>query len=244
MSNISESPDLDLGLETPRSERRRGCGLVNVAGPERAASGVLGGLLAAYVLRERSLGSLALAALGGALLYRGLTGHCPLYDVLGLNTSEETDEHLAHALHHGVHIERTLTIDKPVAEVYAFWRRLENLPHFMEHLESVTELTPRRSHWVAAGPNGRRVQWDAEILVDTPNQVISWRSLPGSDVINAGTVRFEPTEEGGTRLHVKLRYAPPAGRLGAAAARFLRNGPGDELTADLTMFKHLIETGG
>jgi uncharacterized membrane protein len=139
---------------------------------------------------------------------------------------------------------RTVTIRKPRAELFAFWRDFENLPRFMEHLESVTVVTPVRSRWTARGPAGSRVSWDAEIHNEIPDALIAWRSLPGSDVANAGSVHFTPVGNGtSTEVRVVLSYEPPAGRLGAAVASLLGEEPHGQVEDDLRRFKQVMESG-
>ena len=89
-----------------------------------------------------------------------------------------------------MHLTSTTTINKPVEQVYAFWSQLDRLPTFMAHLEDVSVTAPGRSHWRAAAPFGRNVEWDAETTEDVPSQRIAWRSLEGADIPNSGEVRF------------------------------------------------------
>jgi uncharacterized membrane protein len=143
-----------------------------------------------------------------------------------------------------VRTHRSITVRRPVEEVYAFWRDFQNLPTFMRHLESVTVTGEGRSHWVALAPAGKRVEWDAEIVEDRPNELISWRSLPGADVTNRGTVRFQPAPGGrGTELRVTLEYDPPFGKLGSKIAMLWREEPGQQVHDDLRHFKQVMETG-
>lgn len=137
---------------------------------------------------------------------------------------------------------KTITVHRPPSEVYAFWRDLEQLPRFMEHLESVRDLGGGLSHWVAKTPVGGSVEWDATILEDRPAELISWRSVEGSKVPNRGVVRFSPTLDGmGTEVRVEMQYDVPGGRkLGAAFAR-LSAGP--QIEGDLRRFKQVMETG-
>src|SRR5581483_5840001 len=103
----------------------------------------------------------------------------------------------------GVHVREAIRLELPVAEVYRRWRQLESLPSFMSHLERVTQTANGRSHWIAAGPAGLRMEWDAEIINEIPNQVLAWRSLPTSDVATAGSVNFKAIRGGrGTQLTV------------------------------------------
>jgi uncharacterized membrane protein len=137
-----------------------------------------------------------------------------------------------------------VTVDKPADQVYRFWRNLENLPKFMEHLESVTEIDNKHSHWVAKAPAGMSVQWKAEIINEIENQLIGWRSLPGSDVPNAGSVHFSPAPGGrGTQVKIELQYDPPGGNLGAFFARMVGQDPEKQIAQDLARFKQLLETG-
>ena len=134
--------------------------------------------------------------------------------------------------------------ERPADELYAFWRDFENLPRFMEHLESVTVLTPLRSRWTAHAPAGTRVSWEAEIHNEIPNQLIAWRSLPGADVPNAGSVHFTPLGAGaGTEVRVVLSYEPPAGRVGAAVAKLFGEEPAQQVDEDLRRFKQVMESG-
>jgi uncharacterized membrane protein len=209
---------------------------VNVGDYERLASAVGGPLLALYGLGQRSPLGLGLALVGGALMYRGVTGHCHVYQALGMNTAESAGGPL--------HVERSLTINRPTDDLYVFWRDFANLPRFMKHLESVTVSDGRRSHWVARGPAGSTVEWDAELVEDQPNTLITWRSLPDAQVDNAGSVRFERATNGrGTVVRVSLDYNPPAGALGAAVAKLFGEEPGQQIADDLRRLKSLMETG-
>jgi uncharacterized membrane protein len=144
----------------------------------------------------------------------------------------------------GIHTRRSITVGRPAAEVYAFWRRLENLPRFMRHLESVTVTGERTSHWVATAPAGKTVEWDAEIVEERENELLSWRSLEGADVFNEGTVTFHDAPGGrGTEVHVDLRYDPPGGKLGSKLAMLFREEPGQQVQDDLRRFKQVMEVG-
>jgi uncharacterized membrane protein len=143
-----------------------------------------------------------------------------------------------------IEVNKTLTIRRPVQEVYAFWRDFQNLPRFMNHLESVEVVDDRRSHWKARGPAGQTMEWDAEIVADEPGERIEWRSLEGSDVEHTGSVRFKTAPgERGTEVHVELRYDAPAGKLGAALAMLFGEEPRQQVQDDLHAFKQVMETG-
>jgi uncharacterized membrane protein len=193
-------------------------------------------MLALYGLR-RSLGNLALIAGGGALIYRGFTGWCAVYEALHLSTtSADTGP--------GMTLEAAITVHKPAAEVYRFWRRLENHARFVTHLKSVVSTGEKRSHWVAKLPMQQPVAWDAEIVEERQNALLAWRSMPGADIDHAGTVRFRELPNGrGTEVRLRLVYAPPGGQAGLAVANLFKSLTAQQLQEDLRHCKQLIETG-
>jgi uncharacterized membrane protein len=143
-----------------------------------------------------------------------------------------------------VQVKKSIIINSSPEEVYQFWRNFENLPRFMYHLESVRAASDGRSHWVAKAPAGKTVEWDAEIIEDRPNELISWRSLDGADVDNNGSVRFERGPGGrGTVVRVELDYSPPGGVVGAGIAKLFGEEPEQQIKDDLRRFKQVIETG-
>jgi uncharacterized membrane protein len=211
---------------------------VNVDDAERWVSGISGAALALYGVRRRSVGGIALTALGAALLYRSLTGRSPLYRALNFRLVRTTGG--------GQRIEvvKTLTINRPPEELYRFWRNFENLPTIMQHLESVTVQDNKRSHWVVKGPGGKRLEWDAEIVNDKPGQLIAWQSCKGSDVDHWGVVRFVPAPGGrGTHVTVELEYEPIGGAFGVTVAKLFGEEPGQQIAEDLRRFKQLMEVG-
>jgi len=140
---------------------------VNVGDAERVVSTVGGGALAVYGLTRGDLGGLCLAAVGGCLVYRGLSGHCDMYGMLGVSTSDREGPYTSVPAGRGVKVERAVTINRPAEDLYRYWRNFENLPSFMHHLESV-KVNGNRSHWVAKAPLGMSVEWDAEVYTDRP----------------------------------------------------------------------------
>lgn len=141
-------------------------------------------------------------------------------------------------------VKAAITVYRPAEEIYRYWHDFENLPRFMKHLEAVQVTAEGRSHWQATAPAGATVEWDAEIVDDRPNELISWRSLPGSTVDNAGTVRFSPAPgDRGTEIRVALSYDPPGGALGAIVAKLFGEEPGQQVHDDLRRFKQIMETG-
>lgn len=223
----------------------------NLSEVERWASAIGGGALAVYgvtrLLSGSSLGGAVLALVGGALVYRGTTGHCNMYEALGINTarSEGTDNPVVSvSATRGIKVEKSIEINKSPEEVFRFWRMFENLPRFMNHLESVTTTPSGRSHWVARAPAGTTVEWDAEVYNEKEGELIAWRSLDGADVDNAGSVRFDQAAGGrGTLVRVTLRYDPPGGALGAAVARLFGENPEQQIEEDLGRLKQVMETG-
>jgi len=203
----------------------------------------LGGAAALVLLglTQRSRRGLWLAVAATPLVYRGVTGQWPEFVARYLPSDESR---VALSNNRGMEVLESAQLEKPVAEVYRFWRRLENLPRFMAHLESVTQLDEMRSHWVARGPAGVRVEWDAEIINEVENQVIGWESIPGSDVVTAGSVHFEPARGGrATRVTLHMRLEPPAGRAGHLIATLFGRRPAQDVREDLRRFKQVLEAG-
>lgn len=144
----------------------------------------------------------------------------------------------------GIHARGSCIINRPPQEVYDFWRNFQNLPRFMRHLESVEDLGGGRSRWRAKGPAGTQVEWEAAIIADEPGRVITWRSLDGADVDNAGAVRFETAPgDRGTIVKVNIQYNPIGGALGAVVAKLFGEEPEQQMDDDLRRFKQVIEVG-
>jgi uncharacterized membrane protein len=142
-----------------------------------------------------------------------------------------------------LHLAKVITVNRPVNEVYEFWRDLENLPRFMSHLESV-RVSDGRSHWRVKAPAGLSLEWDAAIIEDRPNEVLSWRTLEGAAVVHTGSVRFLGAPGGrGTEVLVDLQYDIPGGKLGAALAKAFGQDPAEQITDDLRHFKQVMEAG-
>jgi uncharacterized membrane protein len=222
--------------EDPGTER-------NVAAVERAFSVVAGGMFLLNGLSRRDLAGGAESLVGAYLTARGLSGHCPVYHALGVSTANGGDAGSL-PVRKMVHVQKGFTVNKPAEELYAFWRRLENLPSFMEHLESVTDLGDGRSRWVSKAPLHTHVEWEAEITDEEPGRFIAWRSVEGSSIANSGRVRFDPAPAGrGTEVRVSLEYAPPAGAIGDTIAKLFGEAPEQQIEDDLRHFKQLAEAG-
>ena len=217
---------------------------INVGNAERWASGVGGSLLVAYGLSKRSLPGVALALLGGSLLYRGVSGHCGAYQALKIDTADKDSSASSEHVHHGRLIKHVAIVDRPAQELYDYWKNVENAPKFMTNINKVMRTGANTSHWVSAGPFGKTFEWDSEVINDVPGHLIAWKSLPGSDVIQAGAVRFEPATGGrGTQVTLEINYEPPAGALGVAVAKLIGQDPDGMTKENLRHFKQLMETG-
>ena len=224
---------MEMQMERPVSTR------VNVGPVERGVSLATGLALLAYTIARRPKLGVPLGLDAGYMIYRGATGHCVVYQALGINRAQANG-------HEGINVERTVTVNRPKAELYQMWRDFENLPRFMEHLESVNvdESDPTRSHWVAKVPMGQTIEWDSEVIEDRENELLVWKSLPGSSVESMGRVEFADAPGGrGTIVRVSMRYNPPAGSLGAAFARLFGEDPDMQINEDLRHFKQIMETG-
>jgi len=200
-----------------------------------------GAILLVGAARARSFTRVCLAAASAPLLYRSFTGQWPEFLTPWLPSS---DTKIALAGDRGIHVRESIRVARRIDEVYRFWRRLENLPQFMTHLKSVTETSDKQSHWVANGPGGVGVEWDAEIIHQVLNQRIGWRSLADADVVSAGSVNFDcADDEPSTTVTVHLQYAPPAGRAGEFVASLLGALPSEMIREDLQRLKALLEDG-
>ena len=151
---------------------------------------------------------------------------------------------LSNGSNRGIHAKASCIVNSTPEEVYQFWRNFENLPRFMRHVDSVTETGDGRSHWKVKGPAGMEVEWDATIVADVPNEVITWRTLENADVDHAGAVRFERATGGrGTIVKVNIEYNPVGGVLGATVAKLFGEEPQQQLDDDMRRFKQMIEVG-
>jgi uncharacterized membrane protein len=212
---------------------------INLEPSERIVSAFGGAALT--VLGLKNLGStsgITMLLSGGYLLLRGLSGYCAVQNLID---KEKTTTHRASAME----VSTSFNINKPRSDVYAFWRKLENLPKFMQHLEEVKELDDKRSKWTAKLPGGLgKVSWEAEIQEDISGEVISWCSLPGSRVDNAGEVRFSDAPDGkGTEVAINISYRLPAGDLGSVAAKLFNPAVEKMMREDVRTFKQILETG-
>jgi uncharacterized membrane protein len=202
----------------------------NWAPAPRVLAGVAGGAMALYGARRQDMIGRTLELVGLGLFARGLT-NLEIKDLVGLSGG------------HGISIHKTINIDAPVEKVYEVWNQHENFPHFMSRVLEVKNLGDGRYHWKVAGPAGIPVEWEAAITKQIPNQMLAWESVAGSAVEQKGVVRFQPNENGGARVEVKMSYLPPAGAAGHVVAKLFGVDPKSEMTSDLLRMKTFIETG-
>ena len=205
---------------------------------ERFIVGLVGAaLLFRGVKRGDWMGLIAVAA-GSGLLFMGATGKNPLARAVGIRVVETRQGGRR------IEVVKSMTINRPAAELFAFWRDFRNPPRIMPHLRSVDVLSEKRSHWIAQAPAGFTVEWDAEIVNEKPATLIAWQSCAGSDVANWGVVRFaEATGGRGTEVRVELEYESPAGTTGVALAKLFGEEPSQQVEDGLRRFKQIMETG-
>jgi uncharacterized membrane protein len=208
----------------------------NINTPERVVS-VMAGAFFLYSgfksLVKNPVWAFAKLSVGGTLLLRGSTGHCPIYKMAGLDSTKPEV----------INIKQHFTVNQPREEVYQFWRRLENLPLFMRHIEEVEELDPIHSTWKARfSKNTPSISWKAEIVKDIENHFIGWHSVKGSAIEHGGKVEFNDAPGGGTELEVVFSYQSPIGSLGTGLAKQLVPKLDEIIREDILNFKHFIET--
>lgn len=213
----------------------------NMAAWDRAISIGIGSALVVYALKhKRQMGSMTT---GIGLLARGVAGVCPGYAATGFRTLRDDAPERALSGSGGVRLKESVTIAAPPDEVYGFWTDYDNLPSFIRHLVGVERLGEGRTRWTMRGPAGLPLQWDAEIINEIPSELIAWKSLPGADVVSAGSVTFKPSRRGGTVVTVNMQYDAPAGRVGRAIGWLAGYVPSSELREDLRRLKQMIEAG-
>jgi uncharacterized membrane protein len=209
---------------------------INLNWPERYTS-IIGGIRLSLTgfkhIFDSPFSSIIKLGAAGYLLNRGITGHCELYAQINKYTENPTN----------INIRSSFIVHKPRHEVYAFWRRFDNLPLFMSHLKSVELLDDDCSRWVLKLPASFvSINWVAEVVKDKPNEMIGWASLPGSVIDNAGKVRFRDAPDGnGTRVDVMITYQPPAGGFGASIARVITPMFKKMVEQDIQNFKHFMD---
>ena len=196
---------------------------------------IMNGTLILHGLGEGHLRRILLTMEEGSFTQTGAIGEKSLQDTI-IEATGVTQR---------LRVEKTVTIqNKSPEQLYNFWHNFENLPTFMHHLKSVNTITPIRSHWIAKIPLGNTIEWDAQIVTDLKDTLISWVSVEGAEIDNSGFVRFKAAPEGrGTEVKVVLEYNPPGGALSATIAKLFGEEPEQQLSSDLRRFKMLMETG-
>lgn len=230
---MAENIDYPSAQPTSKESRRS----ANVGSTGRFISLLGGSALTVMGLGRRSL---AMTLAGSGLLYRGATGHCSLFAKLGIDTHQQKDDHTE-----PIHLSEALTIDRHRDELYGFWRDADNLPKFMRFLEAVRKVDDRHIEWLARIPGDLgTLRWETEIVEDQPGETISWRTLPGSDLEETGSIRFEEALGGrGTVVRMEVDYRPPGDGVGRLAAKLLNPAFSELLREDMRRFKSLMETG-
>ncbi len=231
----------------------------NVGSTERIVSAGLGGLLVASGIFRGRLPGLLLTAAGASLLYRGLSGYCALYQQLGMSTcdldSESSQSHgqsnlsrgpLAGMMPHhdavkGIKIEETFTIERSAHELYDAWTKWEELPELLPHIKSIEMLGDKKTRWTALAPFGVNLTWEAEIIKQEADRMVSWKSTSG-DVATAGSVHFQSQGDKRTEMRVSMQYDPPGGKTLAAVAEFFNMGLDQRVREDLRQFKDRLES--
>lgn len=207
---------------------------LNVGNTERIISAFGGGFLLFDALAKRNI-SILEALVGGYMLFRGATGYCPLHSAIEDNAAHEHSDN--------INTRVDLAVKRPRQDLYDFWRKLENLPLFMNHIQSVKELNGSTSEWIATGPAGMgTLKWKAEIVKDIPGKLLGWRSLPGAPIVNAGKVEFQDLDEDYTLLHVVISYKAPLGVPGKELSRLLNPMFKDMVMKDVLNFKEYMES--
>jgi uncharacterized membrane protein len=201
----------------------------NWAPVTRLALGTVAGLLVVRGSRTRGVPGRLMRVVGLGLLTRA-AGNIPARSFVGLGARTQKIE-----------VEKTLRVRVPAQRVWELWSNFENFPQFMAHLREVRKVDEGRSHWVAVGPAGVPVEWDAVVTDWVPNQFIGWTSVQGSTVETSGQVRFRPVSDSETQIDVQLSYNPPAGAAGHALATVLGVDPKRALDEDLLRLKSLLE---
>jgi uncharacterized membrane protein len=197
----------------------------------RFLAGVGGGMMSVYGRRIGGPVGTLVSAVGLGVLARAAT-NLRLSRITGVRGGRRA-----------VDVQKAINVNAPVNEVFEFFSHFENFPRFMAHIKEVKRTGDGTWHWVAEGPAGMGVEWDAIVTRFVPNQEIAWKSVTGATVANAGIAQFQPNENGGTRVNVRLCYNPPGGAIGHAVASFFGVDPKKAMDEDLVRFKSLIEEG-
>ncbi|QDV36987.1 SRPBCC family protein [Tautonia plasticadhaerens] len=225
-----------------REAGRRTSG-ANVGQAERVASAALGGTLLLLGLGRRSLGGAAVAALGGGLVYRAATGHCHLYEALGVDTAADRGA-AAGASEDSPEAVVAITIGKPAEDLERLWRDPRTLTRITSGFAEVTPAGDGRMRWKVRGPLGRDFEWDTQVVEDRPGSGQRWQSVDGASLPSEGEIHFRPAPgDRGTEVTLRIRFNMPGGALGLAAAKLLGFVPKLFAERAIHYFRALAETG-
>lgn len=206
---------------------------VNLNNTERFLSLAGGTLLLISSIKKGKKISIPKVLFSGMLLYRGMAGYCPAYDILGKKKLQRNIRN--------INIRESIVVYKSRQKVYNYWRNLSNLPFFMEHLEYVQVLDENRSRWKVKGPAGLPLSWNAYIVKDEPGELIGWSSLPGSDIETSGKVQFVDAGKYATEVRVNISYRPSDGLISESIAKLFNKKFKKTLKNDIKNFKDIIE---
>ena len=216
----------------------------NVATLERVVCAAVGGKLVLDGLRRRSWRGVAIAIAGSELLRRGWTGHCRLYEALGLSTVVDRELALPGAPDYAHQTEHRVMIEAKFPEfLYELWKQPETVGRIMEQFADVTWSGPDRAHWRVKTPLGKSFEWEAWTVEDREEESIRWESLPGAEIPSDGTVEFHRVPGRGTEVVLRLRFDPPGGAIGDALAKLWGMSPATLAVRALDRFKELAERG-
>lgn len=235
---------MSCDLQRTNTETTKSCP-ANVGSNERLLSVLAGSALGLLSFHAHSLRRLLLLGTGAGLIYRGVSGQCGLYRALGVDTARDrsTEFRFGVPAEQGVKAELSMIVDRPPAELYSFWKNLENFPRMFRHLKEVVPSEEGFSHWVAYGPFGTMLEWDAEIFNERENEMIAWCSLPGSQLETAGSVHFKPFDgDRATELTISMNYRPPMGKAGDRIAGWLGYDLEGILMEDLIRVQEILES--
>jgi len=217
---------------------------VNLHKLERVGSSVLGALMVAGGLKRRSIGGLAAVLTGSGLLYRGISGHCHVYQALGISTARRTLTDAVAEASRERRVQRTVTVDKPAAELYALWRDPATLRQVMAPFANLSPAADEGIRWSLRSPLGRLCVWTSQVVEEREGELLRWESIEGSKMIAGGMLRLAPAlGNRGTRVSLSLRFEPPPGLIGHALFSTLRVVPNTISRKALQRFKSLAETG-
>lgn len=227
---------MDYAMEAHPASDGEGARRHNLGKADRVLSALLGATTLISTVRWHGVGRAAAAGSGMMLLTRAATGHSKVYDALGVSSAALGEGG-------GINLDVGITILRPREEIFEFWRDVTNLPLFMHHLVSVTDVGDGVTVWKAKGPRGIAVEWEAQLINEEPPEYLAWQSLPGSQIEQAGSVHFRDAGDKGTEVRLKMRYRPRGMVPGFVLAKMLNPVTEEEVLSDLRRLKHVMETG-